>query len=193
MIKGVHGTCRTWARSIKTDGFKASESGRAGPGCYFWRFSSSSDYAEYLGFKWWEAEHKKGNYNKTGVSDKECALLVCNICDDNELNVLDLTAAEQKENLREVIRHSLNSLKEMDKSAECKEKAISEVYAAYIGLIEGEKGSKFKACIADVAVPKGSGRDLGLYMGASAEAVVVFDTENIEIEAIKEIDNYDYV
>lgn len=201
MIKGVHATCRLWAQSIYADGFISSNHGRVGPGCYFWRYHSDSVFAEFLGFSWWKAEHKRGTYNAvSGVSQsdlesaKKCSLLVCDIAAEGDSEVLDLSSGELKENLRELLRFKLKQLRDAGELREhVRDKAISELIDVFIRGMEDANDTGYKAIIADVAVPKGAGGQIGAYMGASAEAVIARDAGCITVREIKEFDAYDYV
>lgn len=201
MIKGVHATCRLWAQSIGADGFISSSHGRVGPGCYFWRYHLDPTFAKFLGFSWWKSEHNRGSYNRiSGVTPpylekaKQCALLLCDIEAEGDAEVLDLSSGELKESLREVIKTKLKQLKKVDRLQDKeRDRTISELIDVFIRGMEDATDTKYKAIIADVAVPKGAGGQIGAYMGASAEAVIARDAGCITVREIKEIDAYDYV
>ncbi|EOS8555145.1 hypothetical protein ACNPP3_004434 [Vibrio vulnificus] len=194
MYKGTHGTCRTWGEQIRENGFAASKAGRAGPGCYFWRYLDDNDYANFLAFRWWQAEEKRGEYSlKKGVKDPSCAVLDCSF-DVDDVVVLDLSHGELKEDVRILIKSELNRLKlEGLPSDMTEEDVVSSLFQTYIDTVGEEEGVEFKLVVADVAIPKGSGGKIGMYFGASAEAIVVLDPLCININGYEEIENYEYI
>lgn len=200
VIKGVHATCRHWARQIQSHGFKNSKYGRAGSGCYFWLYHSDPVFAEYLGFTWWKSQYDRGCYNTISTSSakhenaKQCSLLVCEIKANGEKEVLDLSAGELKENLRELLRAKLKQLKEEPSLIGTnRDQTISELMDVFVRKMEEVAQTQYKAVIADVAVPKGAGGSIGAYMGASAEAVIAKDVSCIAVKEMKEMSAYDYV
>lgn len=201
MIKGIHATCRAWAKLINTHGFHNSKHGRAGAGSYFWRYHSDHVFAEYLGFSWWQSEYRKGNYNNlTGVPRdsleiaKKCSLLFCEISAKSDSEVLDLSSGELKENLRGLLRYKLKQLKKAGMLREDeRDKAISQLIDAFISEMETIAKTNYKAVIADVSVPKGAGGQIGTYMGASAEAVIARNAGCVTVKRMEEVDTYEYI
>ncbi|HDI3228833.1 TPA: hypothetical protein RUZ79_000065 [Vibrio cholerae] len=194
MYRGTHGTCRTWGKEIRASGFAASKAGRAGPGCYFWRYLDDNDYANFLAFRWWQAEKTKGQYNrKKGVKDANCAILDCSF-NVKDVLALDLSHGELKEHVRSLVKSELNRLKLEGLPPDMTEEdVVSSLFQTYIDIVGAEEGVEFQLVVADVAIPKGSGGKIGMYFGASAEAIVVLDPLCINIDGYEEIEDYEYI
>lgn len=182
-LKGTHGTCKTWGEQIQKAGFKNSNVGRAGPGCYFWRFYQSSTYAKSLANRWWELERKKGNYNDPLIDDKGCCLFSVSI-DIEENNILDLSSGELREELQDLILETLDANDGI--TVDEQDKLVSGLYALYVEEMQKELNHTIQVVIADVAIPKKFGLGpVGLYFGTSTEVLVVLDPACIEIDEVE--------
>ena len=108
--------------------------------------------------------------------------------------VLDLSHGELKEDVRILIKSELNRLKlEGLPSDMTEEDVVSSLFQTYIDTVGEAEGIEFKLVVADVAVPKGSGGKIGMYFGASAEAIVVLDPLCININGYEAIEHYEYI
>jgi len=188
---GIHGTCVSLAEKINEEGFKKSITGRAGPGVYFWRYFSDPTYASYLGYEWWKYSDKRGNYNKKHITNKKCCLIQAEIIINDGI-VFDLSHGRYKESLRNFINSGLQRLKGQPDYDLQEENEVSALFELFVAKVEKMIGKRITAIITDVAVPKGSGKSIGKYFGASSEAIIVLDTNNIKILSSEEVENYDY-
>lgn len=178
---------------IQNDGFIASTTARAGPGCYFWRYIDDNDYAKFLAFRWWKAEETRGKYNTKGIVDKRCTVIKCTF-DIMSDEALDISNGELKEDVRTLVKTELGRLKQEGLPSDLTEEdVVSSLFQSYIDAVGEEEGIKFKLVIADVAVPKGAGGKIGMYFGASAEAIVVLDPSCVKIEGYEELEHYEYI
>lgn len=195
IYKGVHGTCRTWGNQIKQNGFTPS-SGFFGVGAYFWRYYHDDAHAKFYAFKWWEYKNKKGDYNKSEIRDKNCALLNCFFDINKPTEVLDLTDGLEKEKLISLINDEYLIIKQQgikQNIDEEKDQHIKGVLAIYLDKMEEKQGSKFKIIIVDHANPKGAGGVLGKFFGTSMEVLIVRDPACIQLESIQEINHYEHI
>lgn len=193
LYKGIHGTCRTWGQMIQASGFTPSR-GRGGEGCYFWHYYNHDDYAKFLAFRWWQDQSNKGKYNReSGVKDKGCALVKCSFQLD-EAEVLDLTNGSLKEQIRNLLKDAFTKI---DREETSNKPSFDEITGGVIELfikkLEEKQDFPIKIIISDLALPKGAGRRIGKFFGASAEAIIVRDISCIQLDFIEKIDKYEYV
>ncbi|MDF0535621.1 hypothetical protein PY479_15210 [Shewanella sp. A32] len=195
MYKGTHGTCRSWGDDICKEGFNVSDPGRAGPGCYFWRYVQDSTYANFMAFRWWQSESRKGNYAKAArnADGKKCAIIKSSF-QVEDAEVLDISHGELKEHVRGLVKSSLIWISDNGLPEDMTEEdVISSVFQSYVDEIGEEESIAYKLVIADLAVPKGAGGKIGLYFGASVESIVVLDPSCITIDGYEEIESYEYI
>lgn len=196
MYRGIHGTCRSMGSQIhESNTFIPSVAGRAGQGCYFWRYHSNDDYARFLSYRWWKAQNERGSYNKSGIHDTNCSILQCTFKIQNEdYDVLDLSHGEPKEHIRELLKTELLRVREDDSSKDLSEEIIvSSLFQLYVDRVSQNQPTPVKLVISDVAIPKGSGGVIGKYIGAAAEAIISLDPSCIIIENYEEVDSHVYI
>lgn len=97
-MKGVHGTCVTFANLIQKKGFNSSSLGRAGDGVYFWAYNEdkeSYEYATALARSWWEQRKNTNSYSK--CPDKSCSVIYVKLAENNGI-FIDLESRDFKIN-----------------------------------------------------------------------------------------------
>lgn len=136
---GSHGTCLSFAESIRDNGFRPGRSGIRGAGVYLW-----AESAEYLALArgWYGFRRDKGDYKR--ASDKECAVVIAKIV-ANEDEFFDLED-------REVVNHisELSKRKGIDTK---NSNDIRKVYEIYIRAVETKAKKEFKVLEGRVGPP----------------------------------------
>ncbi len=125
------------ARKIRTEGFKSSSVGRAGPGVYFWRYFTNDEHAKHLARKWWEYLKKAGSYNKVG-GDTACCVISVKIDDDN-INSIDFSHGLLREVIRNLIWNKIEEIKSSSDKSLSEEEIISSLYTTFVKRIESKK------------------------------------------------------
>lgn len=71
VFHGIHATAKDHADSIQSMGFDVTRSklGKGGYGSYFWEYAVCKKHAQFLGRKWWEYSHKRGDYSALKCKD----------------------------------------------------------------------------------------------------------------------------
>ncbi len=136
--RGLHGTSKMSAESIKHSGFHVG-TGRAGPGVYFWVDGPlSRDLAE----GWFEQIKSKAFRNE---ANPQCAVIEAELeCDDHEH--LDLEMQKFKSQMMLLaVKHDVD----LDN-----DEGSSILHAMVIKQLESELGTKIKILEVRVAPPK---------------------------------------
>jgi hypothetical protein len=136
--EGTHGTTRSKAEAICTQGFRCGY-GRGGSGVYFWH---NNKYGIQLAKEWYQVHLDAGKYLHD--LDNHCVIIIAKlITEDDEF--LDLEDPSLKDKMAEIL-----SAREVDNN----NRAIASFYDAFIYQIETELGKKIKLLSLRVAPPK---------------------------------------
>lgn len=138
----MHGTCIGVARRISKNGFEISDTGRKGPGAYFWSYESDAKVARDLSIDWWNKKKNEGCFKHYSNPLNGCAVLNCESYIEERV-FLDLLDPDMKEVMQSTI------LRLMDKNSQGGEENIesylSRMASLFISSLEFDLNVRFKA------------------------------------------------
>lgn len=124
---GCHGTCRSRADSITSKGFTLSQSGRRGPGAYFWYAETERcRYAFSLAEAWYKAASNRNVYKDE--SDKQGAVIWGTLSAPED-EVLNLESPTFRHTLRQVLTKHWSTIEAQGQE---KEAIVSSVHEMLI-------------------------------------------------------------
>ena len=156
MLRGSHGTCKSFARSIESDDrFDPSKHGRIGKGSYFWLHSDSKTGEELgrsLARVWFLSCSKGGTYKD--AKERECAVIFVSL-DLKEDCYLDFDDPDVSTDYDQFFLEGKNRYSNLS------EEDQSKIRDAFVFLIEEQFDIEFDAVLGVVDVPQGNFVDDG--------------------------------
>ena len=149
-MKGIHGTCDSYAQKIKLTGFKQSKIGLAGCGIYFWACDDEelTEYVEALAVAWWKFQEKNNKYSD--CKDASCSLIKVRLSVHDGL-FIDLEAHELKGRMIVAVNEIYLRLYKRNH----KRFAISKAYDLFVKMLEDELQNKADIVRVAVRTPQG--------------------------------------
>ena len=122
-MRGAHGTCRSFARSIGKDGFKLKEDegrqGKLGTGVYFWEYCDAKAIATELSRGWYVQAEKseKSPYEGIRGEPRCCAVVYVGFKEPHK--ILRLDTDESRTILQEFYDEIIEKLEHVDRAEQC--------------------------------------------------------------------------
>lgn len=171
---GCHGTCMSRALSISKHGFTLSQSGRRGPGAYFWYAETDRcRYAFLLAESWYKVASKRSEYKDE--SDQSGAAVWGNISAP-ESEVLNL----ENPFFRHTLRQALSANWATIVSNEDKEALVSSVHEMLIRRTEAKH--PVSVVLATVQQPKRTSDELANVIGEPF-AIIIRKLSCLEVDS----------
>jgi hypothetical protein len=167
-FNGTHGTSANRAISIQSEGFRATVSGRAGRGVYFWHYRSDPVIAVQLAIGWYEFQRRVQNYRDE--AEPKGAVVFGAVEVDDE-SVLDCTGEVLEE-----LALSLHGL------AQVTDNDIHLAYESLVANVEKELGRPMILIKATVPQPAKMAFTLKHVIGNPAIFVVRDQFEKIKVK-----------
>lgn len=166
-FKGTHGTTRLRAQKILAEGFRISDSGRAGKGAYFWEYYDEAIIANSLAVGWYQSQLRRQAYDE---KNPECAVIDVSFEVDDD-DALDCT--------REILEKVGVML--IKKLSQPTEDDINNAYESIISRIEKLRGKPILVTRAIVSPPKRM--SFPIIQAFPYPGILVVRDESVKIEA----------
>lgn len=154
---GCHGTCMSRALSISTHGFTLSQSGRRGPGAYFWYAETDRcRYAFLLAKSWFNVAVKRSEYREEA---DQSGAVVWGTINAPENEVLNLESPVFRHTLRQALSANWATISNNDD----KEALVSSVHEMLIRRTETKH--PVSVVLATVQQPKRTSDELAVVIG----------------------------
>ncbi|MGC1002955.1 hypothetical protein WKH03_09730 [Pantoea agglomerans] len=154
---GCHGTCMSRALSISQHGFTLSQSGRRGPGAYFWYAETDRcRYAYKLAKAWFNVAVKRSEYRE---ETDQSGAVVWGAINAPESEVLNLESPAFRHTLRQALSANWATISKN----EDKEALVSSVHEMIIKRTEAKH--PVSVVLATVQQPKRTSDELAVVIG----------------------------
>jgi len=182
-MKGIHGTCSSYADSIRANGFRYSHVGLRGRGVYFWGYTLDDleAYGRELAIAWWRFAKQRGDYAK--ATKQNCSVIFTDLTVESQ-DILDFEDQQVREKF---VVYSQKVYERIEGKSQ--EEKISTIYDLFVGEVENTIGKTFSMIHVKVQAPKTYKKLLPIDLTGQPSCYVIKNLASIKINKFEVIND----